>query len=109
MEIKELLRSLSINCKYRGYSITVVACEMLLEDESLLFNVSRDLYPKVAARCGCSNTSVERNIRTVVFKAWENSVTKLIEIAGYNLLEPPTVTEFLGMLVTYMQREELKV
>ncbi len=107
--IKDILRSLSINCKYRGYQITVAACELLMEDESLLFNVSRDLYPKIAKRCGCSATAIERNIRTVVFRAWENNLVKLIEIAGYNLQEPPTVTEFLGLLITYMQREELKV
>ncbi len=108
-KIITVLNELSINGKYIGYHITAVACELLLEDEMLLFSVSRDLYPKIAERCGYKGQTIERNIRTVVYRAWENSRERLIEIAGYNMTAPPTVTEFLGILISYLQRQEMVV
>lgn len=107
VRIKEVLNSLSINGKYKGYLITAVACELLLDDEMLLLSVSRDLYPKISVRCGTKESSIERNIRTVIFRAWENSRETLIEIAGYNMSAPPTTTEFLGILVSYLQRPRI--
>lgn len=108
-EIQKLLNELSINGKYRGYFVTMIACELLLEDEMLLFSVARDLYPKVAERCGYKGQTLERNIRTVIYRAWENSRERLVEIAGYNMTVPPTVTEFLGILVSFLQRQEMVV
>ena len=106
LSIKELLNALSINGRYKGYNITATACELLLEDETLLYIVSRDLYPKVSELCDSNEKCIDRNIRTVANRAWENSRNKLIEIAGYELEGPPTVTEFLGILISYLQRQQ---
>ena len=109
VKIKELLNSLSINGKYRGYIVTAVACELLLEDEMLLFAVTHQLYPRVAEICGCNENTVERNIRTVLHRAWQNNPKRLLEIAGYNMTVAPTVTEFLGILLSYLQRQIVNV
>ncbi len=110
LTIKELLSSLSITGKYKGYQFTIIACELILEDEMRLYSVAKDLYPIVAERCNCNYTyinSIERNIRTVMFKAWDNSRDRFLEIAGYDMEEPPTTTQFLGILVSYIQRRKL--
>ena len=105
--IKDLIGSLSVTAKYRGYPITVAACELLLEDELLLYSVNRDLYPKISARCGCRKETVERNIRTVILHIWDRNRPRLFEIAGYEMEVPPTVTEFLGILICYLQRMKM--
>ncbi len=105
--IRGLLNSLSINGSYRGYSLTISACEFLLEDETRLFSVTRDLYPLISKQCKCEENCIERNIRTVIYRAWYNSRERFIEIAGYNMKTPPTVKEFLGILISYLQRQEV--
>ncbi len=105
--IKGLLGSMSVTAKYRGYPITVAACELLLEDEVLLYAVNKELYPKVAQRCKCSETTIERNIRTIIMHIWNRNRPKLFEVAGYEMAVPPTVTEFLGILISYLQRSRM--
>lgn len=105
--IKDLLGSLTVTAKYRGYPITVAACELLLEDEMLLYSVNKELYPKIAERCNCRKETVERNIRTVILHIWDRNREHLFEIAGYEMEVPPTVTEFLGILICYLQRMKM--
>ena len=105
--IKVLLGSMSVTAKYKGYPITIAACELLLEDEMLLYSVTKELYPKVAERCNCPEVTVERNIRTVILRIWNYNRQKLFEIAGYEMAVPPTTSEFLGIMLSYLQRCEM--
>lgn len=102
--IHDLLRSLGITAKYCGYSMTVKACNLIMDDETRLLRVTKLLYPIVAQQCGVGKITVERNIRTVVYKAWDTNREKLCEIARFNLTAPPTATEFLDMLVSHLRK-----
>ena len=106
--IHDLLRSLGITGKYSGYLMTVKACELIMEDESRLLKVTKLLYPEVAKRCGVGKITVERNIRTIVYKAWDTNRPKLCEIARFELTTPPTATEFLDMLVSHLRKIQLE-
>lgn len=101
---KDLLHSLAITGNYHGYSLTVTAIKLVLEDSSLLYNVTKRLYPQVADLCGCKTECVERNIRTVILHAWKVRRDRLNEIAGYTLSAPPSVTEFLDMTTLCLQK-----
>lgn len=103
--IQDLLRYLGCTGNYRGYQQTVVACELIEQDENLLLCVTTELYPKVAERFGCSSDSVERNIRTIIKHIWKEHPDRLIEISYCNLKYPPTSAEFLDIIITYVQRE----
>lgn len=102
--IHDLLRSLGITAKYSGYSMTVKACNLIMEDESRLLKVTKLLYPVVAAQCNVGKITVERNIRTIIYKAWDTNRERLCEIARFNLVAPPSSTEFLDMLVSHLQK-----
>ena len=54
-----------------GYDCILAAMELVEEDETLLKRLIGGLYPAAAARCGNTRTSVERNIRTSLAKAWD--------------------------------------
>lgn len=54
-----------------GYDCILAAMELVEEDETLLKRLIGGLYPAAAARCGNTRTSVERNIRTSIAKAWD--------------------------------------
>ncbi len=107
MKTKDLLHSLAITGNYKGYPLSVIACHLVNEDGTKLYDVTKRLYPKVAALCNCKTEHVERNIRTVILRAWKLRRKRLNEVAGYELLSPPSVTEFIDMLVLYIQKEEM--
>ena len=107
LRIKELLHSLGITGKYRGYTYTMIACELALEDETRLYCITSEVYNRIASECECGKASVERNIRTVIMKAWKLRRERLVEMAGLPLSAPPTVSDFIDYLITYIQRTEL--
>ena len=102
LTIHTLLRSLGITANYCGYHITVIACELLMQDEMLFLRITKGLYPEVAKRLNCGTFTIERNIRTIIYRAWDVRRERLCEIAGIELTEPPRVVEFLDMLISYV-------
>ncbi len=51
--------------------------------------------------------TVERNIRTIILRAWRVNRKGLQELAGYPLEGPPPVSDFLQILVSYLRRHAL--
>lgn len=95
---RELLQ-LGITMRYRGYSQTICAVEIALEDPESLTLVSKLLYPKVGKHFGVSWHVAERNIRTVVDVIWELNPDGLNHIAGCELQRKPTVSDFIAIMV----------
>lgn len=105
LTIHTLLRSLGITANYRGYHITIMACELLMQDEMLFLRITKGLYPEVAKKLNCRTITVERNVRTIIYRAWDIRRERLCEIAGIELTEPPKVVEFFDMLISYMDKQ----
>jgi hypothetical protein len=104
--ISEILRALGIGRQYLGYNITVKAVRLVLQDENCLFCVKNSIYNPLALQQQCDWRTIERNIRTIVSRAWHVNQPLLIEMAGYHLKREPTVTEFIEMIASYMLRME---
>ena len=79
-----------------------------MENEDRLEAVTKEIYREVAKRCGCNWSAVERNIRTVVQRAWRINRPLLIRMAGYPLEVPPTASEFIAIVANYIQRTSPK-
>ena len=103
-QIKETLRALGITTNYYGFYRTISAVELVLEDSERLQSVTREIYWVIAAKCGCKRSAVERNIRTVIQRAWRVNPKRLIVMAGYPLSEPPTASEFIEIIANYIER-----
>lgn len=101
-----ILRSLGIGRQYLGYNITVKAVQLVLQDENCLFCVKNNIYNPLAVQQQCDWRTIERNIRTIVSRAWHVNQPMLIEMAGYQMKREPTVTEFIEMIASYMLRME---
>ena len=70
MEIQIILRRLGICTTYKGYKATVLALTLALEDENRLNSITREIYTEVAKRLGSTPSAIEKNLRTVVQRAW---------------------------------------
>lgn len=105
-KIELTLRPFGITPKYRGYRLLVTAIEeamLQIEQNSALHG---GLYYTVGERCGCNAHTAERNIRTLVRRAWQVNRQLVIDTAGYPLDTAPTVTEFVEMIANKLLRKQ---
>ena len=103
-KIEEILRALGITRKYEGYLSTRRAVQLALEDEDRLDAITKRIYLTIAQETQCKWTAVERNLRTASHRAWKINPDLLVSMAGYPLSGPPTVSDFIVMLVSSIQR-----
>ena len=108
MEIQIILRKLGILSTYKGYHATVIAVNLALENEDRLSSITKNIYGEVARQIDSTPNAVEKNIRTVVRKAWSTNHDDLERLAGYSLEVTPSVSEFLDILFTYIQRSRYR-
>ena len=102
--IQNTLSHLGVTRACSGYWLSIVTVELVVEDEQRMRSITKEVYEPAAALCSCSRHCVERNIRTVINKAWKANKAFLFEIAHRDLYAPPSVSEFIDMLVAYVLR-----
>lgn len=98
------LRALGIGRQYLGYNITIMAVRMALQDESCLVCIKQRIFLPLSDQHHCDWRTIERNIRTVIHRAWNVNREYLGELAGYPMHHEPTVTEFVEMLSDHVLR-----
>ena len=107
--IQDTLRSFGITRCYKGFQYAAYAIQLAVEDESRLEAITKEIYEETAEHFGCNGAAVERNIRTVVERAWKINSRLLREIAGYNLDHIPTASEFIEIMATHILRSSYEL
>ena len=102
--LNKTIQSLGIIKRYKGYKQLMMSVELALDDEERLMYITENIYNPVADMCCCNRHNIERNIRTVARKAWKYNSNRLTEIAGYDIVATPSVSELISILVTYVER-----
>lgn len=108
METKTIisdLRTLGIGRQYLGYQITIKAVRMVLKDENCLCCMKQGIFVPMSKQQHCDWRTIERNIRTVIHRAWNVNRDYLTELAGYPVTREPTVTEFVEILSDHALRK----
>jgi hypothetical protein len=101
-----LIESLGINRRYRGHDIAVGAIRRLGNSEGVAaYSLHRNVYEPLARDSGCNTQQIERNLRTVIQRAWCVNPEGLQSICPYPLQAAPTTGEFLDILVTHLLRK----
>ncbi len=87
----------------------VCAVELAHEDQSLLTNVSKGLYERVAKEFGNTNSAaVERNLRALRDRQWtKGDVERLREMVMYHMKVKPSTGEFIDIIRYYMEINDL--
>ena len=101
-EIQAALRPLGITSSYKGYRHACYSIKLVLRERYRLEAVTKEVYMETAEHYGCDWHAVERNIRTVVARAWMINPTLLMEIAGYPMHCAPTAKEFIEIMSNYI-------
>lgn len=100
------LRALGIGRQYLGYNITIMAVRMVMMDEERLLRIKSRVFLPLSEQQQCDWRTIERNIRTVIHRAWHVNRAYLGELAGYPMHQEPTVTEFVEMLSDHALRKK---
>lgn len=105
--IEQSLQELHIMKRYCGHRLLVQSVALALEDESRLTEVKTRIYVPVARQFCCKPSNVERNIRTVAKRAWEEFPDALRQMARYDLSGPPSPSELIEIIMNHVQRTYL--
>ena len=105
--IAQILEALGVSRRFRGYGIASEALFCVLASGEGLISLTEQVYAPLLERYACSWRHLERNLRTVIQRAWQVNAALLQEMAAYPLNAPPTVSEFIDILSTYMMRRGL--
>lgn len=106
-EITKVEHVLGIPANNNGYKYLRDALMFSVQDTSLLNNIGKRLYPKIAEKYEVKATSVERAIRYEIEISWGRGDIEVVnEIFGYtdsSSKDRPTVGEYLAMLTDYIK------
>ena len=83
-----IIRRMGISLKMKGYYFLRTAVACAIETPDLIYNITAELYDKVAEIHNTSRPNVERNIRTVIDNAYERTPELLLEFFPYTVNKP---------------------
>lgn len=98
------LNRMGIGHQYLGYNAAVVAISMVVEDESRLNCLKNNLLAPMSRQFNTPADNIVRNIRTIIARAWQTNRPYLCKLAGYELQQPPSATEFIDIIATSILR-----
>ena len=106
MSVEDLCKFCGFRRYYRGYRQLIDCVSAVLEDESHLLYVT-GLYYEVGLKYCVSPSGIERNIRTLIKRAWEHGDKEALEkITGQPLRERPTSSALIEMFAYYLKENE---
>lgn len=104
INVSDILRPFGITKCYKGFYLVCFSIQLAVADNFRMEAVIKKIYMETASHFGCSWTAVERNIRTVVARAWQVNPALLTSMAGYPLCNTPTASEFIEIIASYIIR-----
>lgn len=104
--IQKILITLGMNPQIKGCSNCIEAIFLLYTDMDGFKLVTKALYPQIAKKFKTTDSRVERNIRHAIGSAFKKDSTVFSKYFGEDLKRPPTKSEFLFTLATYLRAED---
>ena len=101
-EIKQILNTLGVTSKYKGYYPTIDAVEMFVNRYGERINLSQELYPQLSHKYNMSCYSIERNIHTIANKAYRSNKKLLGTLLDEELAKCPSNYLFLEAIAFYI-------
>ena len=103
-EIAKLLRSISASGRLVGFNYVVYIVYNILQKPDEHYWITKCAYPDTARYFQVRPASVEHAIRTVIASCWDRyDHSDLNRVAGIELENMPTNSEFIDILVAYLR------
>ena len=96
------LREMGINASNKGYRYLKVAIGAVMDKPSMIDNITKELYPRIAEVCDTTPQRVERAIRHAIESSWMEVPMKLVESVFGNSVKSytgkPTNSHYIAAL-----------
>lgn len=105
LDAERLLRLLGVSGKLSGFYFAVYMLEQVQKKPEYVLLITKRLYRQTAQHFNTTTSCVERNLRTLVQACWRQPDHSVLDqIAGCPLSQPPTNTQFIDMLASYLRK-----
>ena len=108
--VSNLLVSLGVSTKLRGYSY--LREPVLYMADNPMASVTKELYPAVARRFGCSSSQVERAIRNAIQGAWSQhpggAWFQIFQSDAQGIVPRPSNSSFISCLADRICLDQLE-
>lgn len=102
-----LMKNMGIPASIHGYRFLQQAIMLALDDEEVLYAVTKELYPSIAKNNATTSSRVERSMRHAIETAWERGDMNLLsELFGYTVRASrgkPTNSEFISIVTEHVR------
>ena len=102
--ISEVLFDLGMPAHILGFQYIKSAVERLVEDSTLLYNITKKLYPGIAHDFNSTPSRTERAMRHAIHLAWDSG--RLTKLNNHWDRQAPSNSEFLATLVEKVSFEK---
>ncbi len=100
--VSDILLRLGISENIPGSRHLKRAIVLAVENEDMMYSVTRLMYPKIAQEFGTTPSVVERRIRRAIVAAWENNESSVLESYFGHTIDitrgKPANSEFIAMV-----------
>mgnify|MGYP001625357800 FL=1 len=104
---EQLIRKARFSKRYQGYQYLLQCVELVLDDDSRLCALSKQVYQPVAQKYRISCRCIGRDIRTARDHAWQRGCKEFLEeISGGTFYGAPSVGELIEILAVYLKEEQ---
>ena len=91
---------------YKGCQYFLESVQLVLQDETVLTAITKEVYIPVAKKYHTSYHCVERNIRTLCERAWEKGAKEIAQqLCGVSFGEVPTNRECIEIALIYWKQQ----
>lgn len=105
LDAERLLRLLGVSGKLSGFYFAVYMLEQVQKKPEYVLLITKRLYRQTAQHFNTTTSCVERNLRTLVQACWRQPDHSMLDqIVGCPLSQPPTNTQFIDMLASYLRK-----
>lgn len=110
-KISNIFISIGVPPHIMGYQYLREGIKMTCEDQSIINNVTKRLYPEIAKKYDTTPSKVERAIRHAIEVAWNRgrieAINSVFGVKVYIGAERPTNSEFIALVADKLVFEEL--
>ncbi len=110
-KISNIFISIGVPPHIMGYQYLREGIKMTTEDQSIINNVTKRLYPEIAKKYNTTPSKVERAIRHAIEVAWNRgrieAINSVFGVKVYIGAERPTNSEFIALVADKLVFEEL--
>lgn len=104
-KIRDVLYQFGLTATSSAFFQMSCAIHLTIDDPTILIYTTKYLYPKVGREFHANWKSVERSLRRITLRAWQNNPALFNRMAQYHYPRCPTASQFIAVVAAYLSSE----